>query len=177
MNIFVLDTNPYNAASMMCDKHVVKMIVESCQMLSTVHLLGKDYGHPIINSENFNHYKLSFKNHPCTVWARQSHDNYLWLAEHAIGLTEEYNFRYAKNHKCEPMVDWYLRHVPEYITFGELTPFAQAMPDKYKCDYAVTAYRNYYIGEKSRFAKWKMGIIPEWYINGLNEVHKIEQTS
>ena len=37
MNIFVLDRNPVIAAQMQCDKHIVKMIVESGQMLSTVH--------------------------------------------------------------------------------------------------------------------------------------------
>jgi hypothetical protein len=176
MNIFVLAKNPYKAASMMCDKHVVKMIVESCQMLSTTHLLANNYEHSILlYPKNFNHYKLCFKNHPCTVWARQSSANYLWLAEHAIALTDEYNFRYDKNHKCKLMVDWYFRYVPDYIPLGELTPFAQAMPDKYKCDDAVTAYRNYYIGEKSRFAKWKMGNIPEWYTNALAKVNQIEQ--
>jgi hypothetical protein len=175
MNIFVVDYNPIQAAKDLSDKHVVKMIVESCQMLSTTHLLAKDHGHMLINSENFNHYKLSFKNHPCTVWVRQSSANYLWLAEHAYELTYEYAFRYKKKHKCKPMTDWYLRNVPHYIPTGYLTPFAQAMPDKYKCDDAVTAYRNYYIGEKSRFAKWKMGIIPEWYTNALAKVDQIEQ--
>jgi len=37
VNIFYLDKNPKIAAEMHCDKHVVKMITETAQLLSTAH--------------------------------------------------------------------------------------------------------------------------------------------
>lgn len=37
MNVFALDRDPYISASYHCDKHVVKMIVEYAQLLSTAH--------------------------------------------------------------------------------------------------------------------------------------------
>jgi len=164
VNIFVLDSNPYIAATMMCDKHVNKMIVESCQMLSTIHhLFGS-------NPTEITLYKKCFVNHPCTIWARKTSENYHWLAVHALSLCHEYHKRYGKVHKCKVMCEWFVENFPKLITLGCLTPFAQAMPDKYKGDDAVLAYRNYYVGEKARFAKWKNGIIPEWFIQGVNNV-------
>ena len=162
MNIFVLDYDPRVAAQMMCDKHVVKMIVEGCQMLSTVHHLGGC-------NETFL-YKKSFMNHPCTVWSRASSHNYLWLAQHTYELSNEYTYRYGKTHKAHDLTQWFVSNIPRYvITNGEArTPFAQAMPDQYKvADDAVSAYRNYYLGEKKRFAKWSKRNIPEWYSEGL----------
>ena len=162
MNIFILDYDPRVAAQMMCDKHVVKMIVEGCQMLSTVHHLGGC-------NETFL-YKKSFMNHPCTVWSRASSHNYLWLAQHTHELSNEYTYRYGKTHKAHDLTQWFVSNIPRYIiTNGEArTPFAQAMPDQYKVtDDAVSAYRNYYLGEKKRFAKWSKRNIPEWYSEGL----------
>ena len=162
MNIFVLDYDPRVAAQMMCDKHVVKMIVEGCQMLSTVHHLGGC-------NETFL-YKKSFMNHPCTVWSRASSHNYLWLAQHTHELSNEYTYRYGKTHKAHDLTQWFVSNIPRYIiTNGEArTPFAQAMPYQYKvADDAVSAYRNYYLGEKKRFAKWSKRNIPEWYSEGL----------
>ena len=162
MNIFVVDEDPIVSATQLCDKHVVKMIVEGCQMLSTVHHLGGC-------NETFL-YKKSFMNHPCTVWSRASSHNYLWLAQHTHELSNEYTYRYGKTHKAHDLTQWFVSNIPRYIiTNGEArTPFAQAMPDQYKvADDAVSAYRNYYLGEKKRFAKWSKRNIPEWYSEGL----------
>lgn len=162
MNIFVLDYDPRVAAQMMCDKHVVKMIVEGCQMLSTVHHLGGC-------NESFL-YKKSFMNHPCTVWSRASSHNYLWLSHHTYELSNEYTYRYGKTHKAHDLTQWFVNNIPKYVieNGNARTPFAQAMPDQYKvADDAVSAYRNYYLGEKKRFAKWSKRNIPEWYSEGL----------
>ena len=109
-------------------------------------------------------------NHPCTVWSRASSHNYLWLAQHTHELSNEYTYRYGKTHKAHDLTQWFVSNIPRYIiTNGEArTPFAQAMPDQYKvADDAVSAYRNYYLGEKKRFAKWSKRNIPEWYSEGL----------
>jgi len=160
MNIFVLNKDPLLAAVNMCDKHVVKMIVEGCQMLSTIHrMAGSHVVHAPVDL-----YKMSFMNHPCTVWARQSVENYMWLANHTHALSCEYTNRYRKTHKAFEMTCWFCRNVPTNIIHqNKLTPFAQAMPDKYKHEDAVVAYRQYYLGEKARFAKWKHGNIPAWF--------------
>jgi hypothetical protein len=94
----------------------------------------------------------------------------MWLAEHALELSYEYERRYNKSHKCKQMCEWFVKNIPVNVPNGPLTPFSQAMPDKYKCDDAVIAYQNYYIGEKAKFAKWNNSIIPEWFKTGMNNV-------
>jgi len=164
MNIFVVSSCPFESARQLCDKHVVKMIVEGCQMLSTIHHLANGN---LLNQEL---YKPSFKNHPCTIWARETVDNYMWLANHTHELASEYTRRYGKIHKAYTLCCWFVDNVPTNIYKTGLTQFAQAMPDKYKNNDSVIAYRQYYIHEKSRFAKWKYTNIPEWYTEGLKNV-------
>ena len=150
MNIFVLDKNPHVAAMYACDKHVVKMILESAQMLCSVH------------PEGTAPYKRGFYNHPCTKWVRASSENYDWLIEHARALCTEYTRRYGKVHKSEQVIDWCDANRPELPDVG-LTPFAQAMPEDYKNEDAVEAYRTYYRNDKRRFATWKDVDPPTWF--------------
>ena len=157
MNIFVLDENPAIAAAYACDKHVVKMILESAQMLCSVH------------PEGTAPYKRGFYNHPCTKWVRESSDNYEWLIQHAYALCDEYSTRYEKIHQSEKVIEWCDANRPELPEIG-LTPFAQAMPEEYKNDDAVEAYRAYYLGEKKEFAAWKMNNVPHWYYQGEENV-------
>ena len=183
MNIFVLDPDAATSAHMMCDKHVVKMILESCQLLSTAHhVLDGDQILVESDKRKYTSYsngntkicKCTMINHPCTIWSRTSRDNYLWLWKHAYGLCKEYTRRYGKVHVMERMLMEELYAPPKNIAKGKMTPFAQAMPDKYRDFDAVIAYRNYYINEKKRFAKWKNSQTPEWFLAenpslGLNE--------
>ena len=171
MNIFVVHENPVIAAHQLCDKHVVKMIVEGCQMLSTIHrMCGSHVVYAPVEL-----YKASFHNHPCTIWARKTTANYFWLANHTNELSLEYTRRYGKTHLSHSMTKWFIHHAPLQVPFGDLTPFAQAMPDQYKCNDGVTAYRNYYIFEKSRFAKWKFTEVPKWYSEGLTSKQTVLQ--
>lgn len=154
MNIFVLDKNVEKCAEYHCDKHVIKMILESAQMMSAVvRLSGYDIG-----------YKLTHKNHPCTIWARKSLSNYKWLFKLADGLNAEYRYRYNKevNHKSYDLIK--TLPMPEIPDIG-LTPFAQAMPEQYRNKNAVKAYRDYYINEKSDFLKWTKRKTPKWIDN------------
>ncbi len=151
MNIFVLDSSPTTSAQMQCDKHVVKMILESAQMLCTVaHANGFDAP-----------YKAAFKHHPCTIWVGQTKQNWDWLVEHALALCAEYTERYGKVHKSQKHIEW-CRTLSINLPNTGLTPFAQAMPEQYKNPCAVTAYRAYYHGEKARFATWKRNK-PNWW--------------
>jgi len=183
MNIFVLDQNPIVAAQHMCNKHVVKMIVESCQLLSTAHhvLDGKKITRVAKNGRNYSTYecvndlftpnilRCTMVNHPCTIWVRSSHMAYNWLWLHVRELLDVYSERYEKIHSYYSLVQFTLIKHPKNIPHVPIEPFAQAMPDKYKNNDAVNAYRAYYIGEKSRFAKWPDGKTPSWYLDGIKQ--------
>jgi len=182
VNIFVLDEDPQVAAQMMCDKHVVKMIVESAQMLSTAHrvLDGTEWTDYSKNGRRIKRwmspyklmeemlYKASFVGHPCTQWVMENNKNYYWLVEHAYELCKEYTRRYGKVHKSEDMISFIRYRKPVNIPISDsITPFAQAMPDQYKREDAVEAYRAYYLGEKTGFAEWKNAETPSWYEEAL----------
>ena len=147
MNIFYFDEDPWHAAKMQPDKMLVKMVLETVQILSTAHrVLDAD------DAEN-SLYKATHINHPCTVWARESSGNYEWLLKHFMALCAEYHYRYEKHHASYNKLAFSLSYLPENIAVGSMTPVALAMPDKYKQDDPVAAYRNYCIHEKE-YAAW-----------------------
>ena len=155
MNIFILDTNPSKCAEYHNDKHVVKMILETAQLLCGVHWTTEStYEIP---------YKLSHKNHPCSIWARECLENYNWLCELGIELCEEYTYRYEKRHKSQDIIEWCITHQPKIRNNGSVTKFALAMPDECKVGNPVDSYRRYYMVEKRGFATWKNREIPFWY--------------
>ena len=158
MNIFYLDRDPEIAAQMHCDKHVVKMILESAQMLSTAHRVLD--GDEIADSKGL--YKMAHKNHPCTIWARTNSENYEWLWNLYDHLMKEYTYRYGKHHASERLTHA-LWEFPRNISHGDFTDPPQCMPDYCKSDDTVTAYQTYYIIEKSDFAKWPDDRRPEWF--------------
>ena len=145
MNIFYLHEDPVKAAKLQYNKHVVKMILESAQMLCTAHheIMGDDADVP---------YKRAHVNHPSTIWARRSAQNYVWLYDHFVALAQEYKKRYGKDHlsytKCEP----YLRFLPGGLPYTGFTQPPQAMPDEYKDECSLQAYWNYYINDKKHIA-------------------------
>jgi hypothetical protein len=155
MNIFVVHRNPVIAAQSLCDKHVVKMPLETAQILSTVlHKLGHEAP-----------YRATHQQHPCIIWAGATRSDYQWLLEHGVALCDEYAARYGKTHASKVCIDECTQHA-DLVPEGELLSFAQVMPDQYKGDDAVEAYRRYYIGDKARFATWKSPAkTPEWWIN------------
>jgi hypothetical protein len=186
MNIFVLDNNPRTAAQMMCDKHVVKMILESCQLMSTAHHVldgneitrttknGRKFKTWEVNKPGFTFLRCTMINHPCTIWTRASTESYYWLWEHTHEMLKVYQARYNKIHCYDNMIQYSLAHCPKNIPNATMPPFAQAMPDQYKNSDAVRAYRDYYIYEKSRFAKWKTGNVPSWYTEGVSNINTVQ---
>ena len=155
MNIFFLDENPTLSAKYHVDKHVVKMILETAQLLCGVH-------HSTDQVTDQVPYKLSHKNHPCAIWSRESLSNYLYLCDLGLELCKEYTYRYGKRHKSQDVIEWCVTNKPN-ICDKEFTEPARAMPNEYKVDSVVESYRNYYIGEKSKIAVWKNREIPEWF--------------
>jgi hypothetical protein len=158
MNVFYLDHNPKIAASYHCDKHCVKMILETAQMLCTAyHMQG-------INAP----YKPTHKNHPSSVWARHSRRNFGWLCDLGIALCNEYTKRYNKVHKSMQHIQWCIDNMDKLIFNNyAFTPPPLAMPDEYKLSDAVNAYRLYYCSEKAHFAKWSYTSTPNWFIKML----------
>jgi len=155
MNIFVLDKDPVKAARMMYNSHVVKMVLEAAQLLSTAHRILDDEAPDIL-------YKATHKNHPCSIWARQTSDNYMWLYSHFKALSDEYTHRYGKVHLSWSKLGKALASVPTNISDGQLTDFAQAMPDCYRDGNAVTAYRDYYRNEKINLFGYTNRQPPSW---------------
>ena len=181
MNIFILSTDIDKCAEYHVDKHVTKMILEAAQMLATTVWVDKLIGYvprkldsaelaiiraemvmlPSIGERTFLRYKAAHLNHPCSIWARTSYDNYQWLQVYANALNEEAQYRGYKPHASCAEVN----SMPEPFRLKSigLTPFAQAMPDEYKSDDAVTAYRTYYKNDKADIATWKRRQQPEWF--------------
>ena len=169
MNIFVLDRDPKIAAYMMCDKHVVKMILESAQMLSAVldcqykDERRGDTDEPVIKTFGLPGYPKAHAKHPCTLWARASKQNAMWLVRHMRALCFEYTRRYGKFHKQDALPMIYEAQL-EYCQF-ELpcqTEFVQAITntDLHRDD-PVEANREYYRKEKAHFCTWKHSEVPE----------------
>lgn len=181
MNIFVLSENPREAAQMMCDKHIPKMIVEAAQMLSTAHRMldghvekrpsksGKRMVNYYVHSDSYLEevlYKAVHHYHPCTVWTMESKANYIWHYNHFVALCDEFEYRFGKRHMTTNKLAKVLENTPDKIPDIGLTPFAQAMshyPDCIVKNDPVQAYRNYYHMAKP-FAKWVKGReAPSWW--------------
>ena len=152
MNIFVLDENIEKCAQFHCDQHVIKMILESVQIMCTC-LNKKGYHTP---------YKSTHKQHPCVLWVEKSYENFLWLRGLTLALNREYIYRYekTKDHSSISVLSQIERC---HFENKGLTEFVQAMPEHYKVEHdAVAAYRAFYSGEKLRFAKWTKRPVPYW---------------
>lgn len=162
----------------MVDKHVVKMILESAQLLSTAHRLldGQETLGKSKTGRNVKRYILSdardailyqatHVNHPSSVWARQSVENYNWLVEHFFALGDEYTYRYGKTHKCFGELSYQLQSPPKNLQDYDMTTMPSAMADEYKIsDDPLINYRNYYKNGKQRMHSWKSRNPPEWII-------------
>jgi len=145
MNIFYLSKDPKAAAEMHCDKHVVKMILETAQMLYSAYWITSPSTIPA------DAYKLAHKNHPCSIWTRESLQNYMWLAELGWWLCKEYQHRYgaSKVHKTEAHIVWLRSNPPPLPSLG-ITKIRLAMPDEYKREDAVESYREFYKESKMK---------------------------
>lgn len=174
MNIFYLDQNPLVAAFYMCDKHVIQMIRESAQLLATAHrvLDGKEVKDPItkktrwVLDSEFESLipQATHRNHPSSIWVRQSTQHYDWLWFHFSSLLSVYTDRYNKIHLFQQFKEP-LANDPINLPRGCFLDPPQCMPDEFKCEDTIQAYRNFYIGSKSRFAKWNHSAVPPWWPN------------
>ena len=185
MNIFYLHNDPNLCAQYHADRHVVKMILEYCQLLSTAHRIldGTQIEAKSKTGRNVKRWKLNNEldeilysathvSHPSAVWVRQSAANYVWLQNLLVELCLEYTFRYGKVHKCQSIgLTGALHKLPNNIPKGPFTEPTPAMPDDVKVfDDSIASYRNYYINNKTHLASWKGKVnsrpVPAWYTEG-----------
>ena len=170
MNIFVTDPSPTLSARCLPDKHIVKMPLETCQMLSIV--CSKKWGHDYgelhrINGEPYKTEKGAFRNHPCTIWANASLENTWWLLAHGLALCNEYSWRYGKIHSCEKTLVEATEIIPPAPRPYLPKSFTFAGPDEFKYDTSIdtfTAYKRYisskpwaasnYLRDPSRKPDW-----------------------
>ena len=157
------------------------MILESGQMLCTAHWikwlenLGKKrsdfrlvrdmqkYLFKNIPIDSQPPWKLTHMNHPCSIWTRETYGNYVWHLMLMKYLLIEYEKRYQRKHKSWDTFGWLDKNIPPNISTGR-TPFPICMKEEYKIsEDPVSCYREYYLKDKVRFAKWKNGNIPEWW--------------
>ena len=141
MNIFYIDPSPIKAARMMSQKHVIKMILESGQLLSSAHYL---------RDQRSDLYRPAFLNHPCTIWTAENSANYTWLYQHFKELATIYYERSGRQHKTWSDLGERLAHLPIHIPDAtEMTPTPLVMPKEYWVEGdSIGSYRNYYEAEK-----------------------------
>ena len=178
MNIFYLHKEPEVSARLHCDKHVVKMIIEYAQMLSTAHRMvdGEQYyglskngrriarwRHPNSNLENVL-YKASHINHPSAVWVRENAIQYQYMYDLFVALCDEYTYRYGKVHMTDSKLRDVLNNIPDKMPLGEWREPPQAMPDDVKSESSLDAYHKYYREYKKSFAKWTNREVPQFML-------------
>lgn len=194
MNTFVLSFDPKEAARFHCNKHVVKMILESAQMLCAAHWLhllkskgktlkdfkrirdAQQWAYENTSKDLQPPWKMSHLRHPCTVWTAENISNYNWQLRLCQSLLEEYTMRYDKRHKTETEAKWLAKNIPINISNDYLTPFPVCMKEEYKVFKEpgivdiVESYKNYYVKDKVRFAKWEpRSTTPEWFKKGIQK--------
>ena len=153
MNIFVTDQCPVLSAVVLPDRHITKMSLETCQMVSVVFSKWYyDWGTiPKKDGTPYSTEKGAFRNHPCTQWAAKSHENLAWLIRHGFALCNEYRNRYEKDHACMKGLEvveniFATKSGKEISIHKNVVEFTRAMPDEFKLDTSIdtfTAYKMY----------------------------------
>lgn len=169
MNIFVLDEDPMKSAQAMDCVRVPKMIVESAQMMASALRRWGATDEQMPLTQKGTPYKGGYHHHPCTVWAGDTFSNFDWLCRHAVGLLIEYQNRFGKRHACSDPIVHMISNTPNNIPDGELTVFAQAMPDEFKQENAVKAYRAYYHSKihSAGGVHYRHTSPPDWWMGAL----------
>lgn len=173
MNIFYVSHKPSRCARWHCDKHVVKMILESTQLLYTAHWVVE--GEPNLSSapcrQDLGRGYKSIKNkkHPSAMWTYESLDHYMWLCQLAAFLCQEYEYRFGskKVHSCQKHIEWLTANPPPHLVSKGWVQPPQAMPEEYRHSNSIVAYRRYYLGAKSRLLRYTRRNMPHWIVKKL----------
>jgi hypothetical protein len=177
MNIFYVDSDPEVAARNMVDRHVVKMILETAQLLSTAHRVidGEEYVGQSQSGRKAKRWRLSGNvdaimyaathiNHPSAVWVRENSANYVWLYDHLLALGREYTYRYGRTHLTIDKLKDILKDSPQNIKQSNvMTKMPSCMDKQYIVSLdPITNYRNYYNYGKTDLLRWSNRPPPQW---------------
>lgn len=178
MNVFFIDRDPVLCAQYHVDKHVVKMIVEYAQILSTVKRkidgrkivtkseAGRSFTRWILDGTDEEiYYKSTHQNHPSTVWAGESKANYLWLHSLLVAVSKEFEYRRQKEHRTKTSGLIEVLATPPNGLVDCTKPFTDptpAMEDIYLCGDSLESYRKYYREKKKKLHVWTGRDVPEW---------------
>ena len=174
MNLFRLDSDPYEAAKLYQDLHVRKIVLEAAQLLANCYSADQLSFAP--KTQLGNTRKHSHIHHPISKWVKQTFGNYYWTLSHAVALTSEYERRFNKKHFCNDFITWGMKCEPDLLDSysNEETEQPQCFKQYPQCVVPgdpVTGYRNYYrvakksfdIRGKKVYATWTNREIPEWF--------------
>jgi len=164
LNIFHLSNCPVESAQCLHDRHVVKMTLETAQLLSQAVRLAPEW-RPYVKRDNL--YGITHQHHPSARWCRLTVPNLYWLAKHGMALADEYSHRFWRTHKSSEIIKYVLDIIPKLPErdSDDLTRFAQAMPLEYRNDDPVLGYRNYYVATKIHpDSAWtaRRADLPDW---------------
>ncbi|KAL0216784.1 hypothetical protein P9112_008968 [Eukaryota sp. TZLM1-RC] len=197
MNIFFLSKNPKEAANDMCDQHIVKMALESTQLMFTCHHITRDpedtqWMDKCEIETGRVPYKPSHQKHGSQLWLHESKANYMWLAQHAIGISEEYEKRYQKTLQGKVLIHWLAKNPPPNLPNKSMTIPYLAMPEDCKYIYqhegiaeepvenglnrTVMSYKLYYLLYKTRFARYFYIDVPMWLESTLVYIQNLSNT-
>ena len=180
MNIFFLSRKASRCARWHCDKHVVKMMLETAQLLYTAHWVldvEPDFATaPRRGDGEIGYRPIRNVRHPCAIWVRESLRHYSWLADLGVALCAEYRHRFGqgRQHSCEEHIFWLYAHRPAAIEDRGWKQPAQAMPAEWRRADSVAAYRAYYKGGKSHLLSYTARGVPHWLPGAKHSVVKIE---
>lgn len=164
MNIFQLADDPVTSAQLQHDKHVVKMTLETAQLISQAVRVRSDWLESFGDPTN-RLYRVTHKNHPSAKWARENINNFKWLCEHGLALADEYKFRFWRTHKSRRIIELCSEFSETVYDDQPITPIPECMPVKYKTGDPVLSYRLYYVNEKIKpDSKWtdRRATLPDW---------------
>jgi len=178
MNIFYLHDDPVKSAKLHCDKHVVKMVIEYAQLLSTAHRIldGTEYQGKTKLGRNIRRwkmqdsvkenvlYKASHIKHPSAIWVRENAIQYQYMYDMFVALCDEYTYRYGRVHMTDEKLRDVLNEIPNNITLGQWKVPPQCMPDDVKCESVLNAYHKYYAVYKKDFARWTDRPVPQFMV-------------
>ncbi len=171
MNLFILDKLPQKAALYHLDKHCVKQVLETYQMLGSAVIRHGARPEQMPLTQSGRPLRGGYKNHPCTKWVGETNKNFAWAVDLGLALAKEYTYRYGRIHACEAGIHK-LKGMSNLIPEGDLTPFAVAINEEQTCRQnklfdslsVYDKYRQYYIHDKAYMAKWTRRDKPEWFI-------------
>lgn len=156
MNIFLCDPDVNKCAQALDNLRLNKMLIETGQLLSTAYrrLIPDRDAYP----ESL--YKSTHENHPCSVWVRESLDNYLWLLTYFNALHEEYYYRKRSNHMTWVKLNKVLKDPVEGMEFKPIQELKVSFDCSSVFDDKISIYDKYRTCLRN---KWKHdSSTPSW---------------